>query len=87
MLLLAGMGLGSALPSAPGYVGVYQFVAVEVLTPFGFTRDQALAFILVTQAAGYAVVLTWGLPALLMMRRGPRQSSASAGVSGSPARK
>jgi uncharacterized protein (TIRG00374 family) len=69
MLLLAAMGLSSALPSAPGYVGVYQFVAVEVLTPFGFSRDQALAFILVIQAAGYVVVLLWGLPGLIMMRR------------------
>ncbi len=29
------LGLGSALPSTPGYVGIYQFVAVTVLTPFG----------------------------------------------------
>ena len=69
MLLVAGMGLGSALPSAPGYIGVYQFVAVEVLTPFGFSRDHVLAFILVMQAAGYIVVLIWGLPGLLMLKR------------------
>ena len=28
--LLAGLGLGSALPSPPGFVGIYQFVAVTV---------------------------------------------------------
>src|SRR5581483_2290832 len=43
LLLLTGMGLGSALPSTPGYVGVYQFVAVTILTPFGISRDAALA--------------------------------------------
>ena len=45
-LLIAGLGLGSALPSTPGYVGIYQFVAVTVLTPFGFSRTDAIAYIL-----------------------------------------
>jgi uncharacterized protein (TIRG00374 family) len=62
MLLLTGMGLGSALPSTPGYVGIYQFVAVTVLTPFGISRDAALAYILVAQASAY--VLALGLPSL-----------------------
>ena len=35
LLLITGLGLGSALPSTPGYVGIYQFVTVSVLTPFG----------------------------------------------------
>ena len=39
------MGLASALPSTPGYVGIYQFVAVSVLTPFGFSRTDAIAYI------------------------------------------
>jgi uncharacterized membrane protein YbhN (UPF0104 family) len=43
LLLLAGMGLGSALPSTPGYVGIYQFVTVSILTPFGVPHDDALA--------------------------------------------
>jgi uncharacterized protein (TIRG00374 family) len=64
MLLLTGMGLGSALPSTPGYVGIYQFVAVTVLTPFGISRDAALAYILVAQALGYVVTLALGLPSL-----------------------
>lgn len=68
MLLLTGMGLGSALPSTPGYVGIYQFVAVTVLTPFGIGRDAALAYILVAQAAGYVVTLALGLPSLYWIR-------------------
>ncbi len=64
MLLLTGLGLGSALPSTPGYVGIYQFVAVTVLTPFGISRDAALAYILVAQALGYVVVVAFGLPGL-----------------------
>ncbi len=59
-LLIAGLGLGSALPSTPGYVGIYQFVAVSVLTPFGITRDEAIAHILLFQAMMYVVFLAWG---------------------------
>jgi len=63
-LLICGMGLGSALPSTPGYVGIYQFVAVSVLTPFGISKDGALALILILQAVGYAVITLFGLPGL-----------------------
>jgi uncharacterized membrane protein YbhN (UPF0104 family) len=60
MLLIAGMGLGSALPSTPGYVGIYQFVTVSVLTPFGVPHDDALAYSLF---ASHVVVLAlvWGV--------------------------
>ncbi len=68
MLLLTGMGLGSALPSTPGYVGVYQFVAVTVLVPFGIGRDGALAYILVAQVVGYLVVVAFGLPGLYVLQ-------------------
>jgi len=67
-LLLAGLGLGSALPSTPGYVGIYQFVAVSVLTPFGFTRTQAIAYILVAQALSYVVMGVWGAMAFWRYR-------------------
>jgi hypothetical protein len=76
MLLLTGLGLGSALPSTPGYVGIYQFVAVTVLTPFGISRDSALAYILVVQASAYVVTLALGLPSLYWI-----QASSPARVS------
>ena len=68
-LLIAGLGLGSALPSTPGYVGIYQFVAVSVLTPFGFSRNDAIAYILVAQALGYAVMGVWGSIGLWRFRQ------------------
>jgi hypothetical protein len=68
LLLLTGMGLGSALPSTPGYVGIYQFVTVSILTPFGVSRDAALAFSFVSQATGYLVILLLGLPALYCVK-------------------
>jgi len=70
MLLMAGLGLGSALPSTPGYVGVYQFAAVTVLGPFGIGRDAALAYILVAQVLGYMVTVAYGLPGLYVLHGG-----------------
>lgn len=59
-LFIAALGLSSAIPSTPGYVGVYQFVAVTVLAPFGIKRESALAMILVSQALNLLVVSLWG---------------------------
>ena len=59
-LLIAGLGLGSALPSTPGYLGIYQFVAVSVLEPFGFSRTDAIAYILFAQALSYVLIALWG---------------------------
>lgn len=59
-LLVAGLGLASALPSTPGYVGIYQFVSVSVLEPFGISRTDAIAYILLFQAMNYVVVLGFG---------------------------
>ena len=67
LLLLTGLGLSSALPSTPGYVGIYQFVAVTVLAPFGVGRDEALAFIVVFQALSYVMVVLYGLPGLYVL--------------------
>ena len=79
LFLLAALGLSSGLPSTPGYLGIYQFVAVSVLVPFGFSRTQALAYIIAWQAAIYAMVTIWGgiglwklrgcLPAMRFFRR------------------
>ncbi len=73
MLLLTGLGLGSALPSTPGYVGIYQFVAVSVLVPFGVSKDAALAYILITQAVGYVVVVLLGLPSFSLLREAKQE--------------
>jgi uncharacterized protein (TIRG00374 family) len=69
LLLIAGLGLGSALPSTPGYVGVWQFVAVNVLTPFGVSRTDAIAYILFYQALLYVVIGVWGVVAFTRHRR------------------
>ncbi len=81
LLLIAGLGLGSALPSTPGYVGVWQFVAVNVLTPFGVSRTDAIAYILFYQALLYVVIGFWGILALVRRRRREPQHPKSVAVS------
>jgi uncharacterized protein (TIRG00374 family) len=79
MLLLAGMGLGSALPSTPGYVGIYQFVALTILPPFGIDRNAALAFIIVLQAIASVIVLVLGLLGLYRIRLAAARGQAAHG--------
>ena len=64
LLLMVALGLASALPSTPGYVGIYQFVATTVLPVFGMTKSAALTFIICYQALGVIVYLFWGLISL-----------------------
>jgi uncharacterized membrane protein YbhN (UPF0104 family) len=68
-VLIAGLSVASAIPSTPGYVGVYQFVAVSLLTPFGFSRSDAIAYILLAQVVTVVVIAFWGSLGLLRYRR------------------
>ncbi|NDJ59845.1 MAG: flippase-like domain-containing protein [Chloroflexi bacterium] len=61
LLLIAALGLSSAAPSTPGYLGIYQFVSVAILTPFGYSEAQALVFIIALQAVTYILVVIFGL--------------------------
>lgn len=83
MMLLAGLGLSSAIPSTPGYVGVYQFAAVAVLVPLGFPRSGALAYITVAQALGYVMITFWGLIGLWRLQISPAGLRRPNGVPGS----
>jgi glycosyltransferase 2 family protein len=78
LLLTTGLALGSALPSTPGYVGIYQFVAVSILTPFGFSKTEAIAYILLFQALQYAIITFWGAWGLIRSRSTKAQDSHEA---------
>jgi glycosyltransferase 2 family protein len=67
LLFLTALGLGSALPSTPGYVGIYQIVAVTVLGPFGIGKDPALAYVIVMQAISYVIVIAYGGPGVIKL--------------------
>ena len=52
VLTTAVANLGSLVPSSPGYVGVFEYFALEfALVPFGVPRETALAYVLVVHAA------------------------------------
>jgi len=71
VVLVAALALSSALPSTPGYIGVYQFVAVSVLVPLGFTRSEALAFIFLFQINTYLVICGWAAVGMWRLQRDP----------------
>jgi uncharacterized protein (TIRG00374 family) len=68
LVLLSALGLSTAAPSTPGYVGIYQFVSVSVLAAFGVARSEALVFIVAFQAVVYAVITVGGLAGLWRLR-------------------
>jgi uncharacterized membrane protein YbhN (UPF0104 family) len=68
ILLSTGLAIGNALPSTPGAVGIFQFAAVTVLTPFHYTQTDAIAYILFAQATAYVVITTLGLIGLWRYR-------------------
>ena len=67
LLLVVALALSSVAPSTPGYVGVFQFVAVSVLAPFAIAQSAALALVLLFQGVIYAVVTPFGLVGLAML--------------------
>jgi hypothetical protein len=83
-LLITGIGLGSAMPATPGYVGIYQFVAVSVLTQFGFRKEDALAYSLLAQAIQYLILTFWGLLALARQRGSGSKLTPNAAVESQP---
>jgi uncharacterized protein (TIRG00374 family) len=74
-LMLVAMGLASAIPSTPGYVGIYQFVAVSLLPIYGATRSEALTFILAMQAVNTIVILVWGFTGLWRLNIGKKKDT------------
>jgi len=80
ILLLTALGLSSAVPSTPGYVGVFQFVAVTVLVPFGFMKSEALVYILTYQLVTYIVTIILGLLGLLQIQIKLRSIPAASGT-------
>jgi glycosyltransferase 2 family protein len=64
-VLIAALGIGSAIPSTPGALGIYQLIATAILVPFGLSNSQALAYIIAFQGNQYIGITVWGLVGLL----------------------
>lgn len=68
MLMLAIVNLGVLLPSAPGYVGVFQACGILAFQVIGLPREQGLAASLLVHACQFIPITALGL--LLASRHG-----------------
>jgi len=72
------ISLGVAIPSSPGFVGTYQWLAVASLGILDVARDEALAFSILLQASWYVPsTLVGGFLLLFRLRLGRRPASAN----------
>ncbi len=63
--VLAFVGLGISVPSAPGYVGVFHYAAVLAVEVFGVPRPAAVGYALLLHATQYLPVTLVGWLCLL----------------------
>lgn len=68
LLTLICLAVVSALPSTPGYLGVYQVAAMAALHEFGLARSEALAYGTLLQVCNFGLFLAVGLWAYLKAR-------------------
>lgn len=61
LLVLVVTNLGMAVPQAPGYIGVFHFLVIETLAPFGVDREQAAAAAVVVHTVIFGNFLVGGL--------------------------
>ena len=64
VFLLVVVNIGIMLPSAPGYVGTFQFFGVLALGAFGVARELSLSVAVVSHAMQYVLVTSIGLISL-----------------------
>ncbi|MFL7810396.1 MAG: lysylphosphatidylglycerol synthase domain-containing protein, partial [Anaerolineae bacterium] len=53
--------LGMAVPSSPGYIGVFEGLTVATLVLFGWAKAPALGYALVAHAVEYVALTVFGL--------------------------
>ena len=69
------INLGVAIPSSPGFVGTYQWLAVSALAVLDVARDEALAFSLLLHSAWYLpTTIVGGLLVVFRLRLGGREA-------------
>jgi len=60
LYLLIFLQVGSVLPSAPGYIGIYQIACVLALSIFGIDDSAAIAYSIVLQIVSFVIFLICG---------------------------
>ena len=67
-VVLAFVGLGISIPSAPGYIGIFHFAAAKAVEMFGLSASAAVAFAIVLHATQFVPVTVVGW--LFLVREG-----------------
>lgn len=79
LLVTSVIALGSAIPSSPGMIGTFQWLAVASLGVFGVAQATALAFSILLQAVTYTPTTLAGVPeAWWLSREGARERALAA---------
>jgi len=81
-LVLAFVGLGVSIPSAPGYFGVFHFAAVKAVAIFGVPETIALGYAIAFHASQFVPVTLVGW--LYLMREHVSLGEATAGTPARP---
>lgn len=76
LFLLAVLQAGMSVPSTPGKVGVFQYLCIIALAPFGVGRAEAFAYGILLYAAVFGTMALW--VAFTLWRYGMRWSDLSA---------
>jgi len=77
LLVTSVIALGSAIPSSPGMIGTFQWLAVASLGVIGVARAEALAFSILLQAAWYIPTTLAGVPGAWWLTREGRRAPAN----------
>jgi uncharacterized protein (TIRG00374 family) len=68
-LLVAGIALGVALPSTPGFIGTYEAAGVGVLSLLGYEKSVAFPFVVSIHLIQILGTTLWGVPSVWIMVR------------------
>ncbi len=60
LVVLVVTQVGTAVPTTPGRVGVFQYLSVLALTPFGTTPEQAFTYGVLLHVVSHGPPLTLG---------------------------
>jgi hypothetical protein len=82
LYVMCYVNLGAMLPSAPGYVGTYQWFCTHSLSAFGVEKEAALAFSFVSHIVWYVPLTLLGLVLFLRERLSWGQLTEETGVGG-----
>lgn len=72
-LLLAGIALGVALPSTPGFIGTYEAAGVGALSILGYDKSVAFPFVASVHFVQIVSTALWGAPSVMSLARAEKK--------------